>query len=165
MTTQTTAAPGMQILAEDVPLIAYEAIEAEYQERGVSLSDMLGSFKKGRHTKKTYVNFWHQLMELTKKTPWNTTESEHSKEVIVGPKALNVPENPTEEQLTKSRIRVEANAGPIPDDIWEQIASHMQGRRMRWEKTLDVLTDVAARHGIDHPELGPIVRIAMTVER
>lgn len=151
---------------EDVPVIDYDALAAEYQAEGIDLTDMLGAFNNGVliDPAPPYVNFWHQLMALTDFVPWIEKRGRRTKQPPIGPAMVVVPKDPTEEELAEGRKRLEAKAGPVPDEAWEQVAADVRQRRVRAEKALEVITDAAERYGIEVPELGKIVRITMTVD-
>lgn len=109
------------------------------------------------------INFWHMLLRLTDNVPWNESPGRRHKRAPVGPRMVRVPKDPTEDELAAARARLEAE-GPIPDDAWEGVRREAMLTRPLAEKTLEILTEMAERHGVEVPGLGKIFLIGMTVD-
>lgn len=153
----------------EVPEIDYDLLSDEYKAKGIDLYDMLGSFKgkPAAGEKRTpYVNFWHQLLDLTKSVTWTERPGYRTKSPPVGAALVYIPEDPTTEELAEARKRLTALAGvpELPDEAWAQVGEDMMQRRIRAEKAKEVIADAATRYGVDMPGVGKVVRIKMTVD-
>lgn len=111
-----------------------------------------------------YVNVWHYLLDISKMVPWNETEDETTKAVLIAEAVLTVKSSPSDEDLELIKSKLEM-AVPVPDGIIEHIQKERRDSQKQSAEAREIMLEVLEQYGKDIPEYGKVMMIGMKVDR